>query len=209
MRLALLVASITLAGSSAHAGSGGLFVPPAEVDIGVGAPVGPAVETVGPSTEILAGLHWASLAWKPTRLDVGIGYVGSFRTIDRTALRAARETGTMATGLDDTLRIHGGYLQIATTLQNHRHWRTWFAARGELLRAYDGEAPIPALGGALRIATELYGSGAGGGNKGFIVGTIGIGVYAEVTYRDVPAELGPHGFTTGLSVRLPLIAIGG
>lgn len=198
MRFALLiVASITVA-SPAHAGSGGAFVPPVEVDVGVGAPVGPAIERLGPSTEVLAGVHWASLAWRPTRLDVGVGYVGSFRRIDDPVRSRARE-----------LAIHGGYFTLATTVARASHWRTWVAARGELLRASDGLRARPALGGALRISTELFGATASGGRKAIVLGTLAIGVYVEATYRDLPADLGPLGLTSGVTCRLPLVVIGG
>lgn len=198
MRVALtLVALITLA-SSAEAGRGGGFlIPPLEFDIGVGAPVGANVDRVAPSTEILAGVHWASLAWRPTRFDVGVGYVGSFRMIDN-AMKLS----------DDELRMHGGYLSLATRIASGSHWRTWFSARGELLRAYHAGREMSALGSSLRIATELFGSVATGGNKVGIIGTAAIGIFVEATYRDVPGELGPFGVTSGISCRLPLVVAG-
>ena len=208
MRLAL-VAVVTLYASTAHA-NGGILIPPMEVDLGVGAPVGPGVDHVGPSTEVLAGLHWASLAWKPTRFDFGVGYVGSFRDIDSTSTYRGMAP-------PDTLHLNGGYLTLATTLVNQNHWRTWFAARGELLHAHvrsnqvgpdDSHETWAALGGALRISTEIYGSMLSGGHNGALCGTLAIGIYAEATYREVPAELGAHGFTTGVTVRLPFLVAG-
>src|SRR5689334_522011 len=99
MRLALLaVTMITLAGS-AHAGRGGIVIPPVELDFGVGVPLGDRTDGLSPSSEILAGLHWASLAWTPTRLDVGVGYVGSFRSIDD-PIRTD----------DQAITMHGAYL---------------------------------------------------------------------------------------------------
>ena len=198
MRIALLVvATLTLA-TTARAGNFGILIPPVEVDIGVGAPIGPAVERLSPSMEILAGLHWASLAWRPTRFDIGVGYVGSFRTIeDPMRLK------------DDELRIHGGYFALGTTVASQKHWRTWIVARGELLRANDGHRDMSALGASLRVSTELFGSGYGGGRNGAVAGTIALGLYLEATYRDLPTELGPVGVTSGLSCRLPFLVAGG
>ena len=195
MRLAcVVVASVTLA-TTAHAGHGAFLIPPVEIDIGVGAPVG--AEHLAPSTEVLAGIHWASLAWRPTRLDVGLGYVGSFRTLDNPYRLD-----------DDELRIHGGYLTIGTTIASGSHWRTWFAARGELLRAYDGHRELSALGTALRISTELFGATKTGGRNVGILGTVALGVYVEAVYRDLPSELGTTSFTSGISCRLPFIIAG-
>lgn len=193
MRLALaVVATLTLA-NAAHAGNAGIVIPPVEVDLGVGVPVGQLDEML-PSTEILAGLHWASLAWRPTRFDAGFGYVGSFRAVPAD---------------HSSIIMHGGYLSLGTTLVSHKHWRTWFVARGELLRVSDGKRDMSALGSSLRIATELFGSGASGGSKGFLVGTVALGVYLEATYRDVPKELGPFGVTSGVTCRLPFAVAGG
>jgi hypothetical protein len=208
MRLALVAVVIwgcSLSASLAHAGGGGFLIPPVEVDMGIGAPVGPAIDHVGPSTEILAGLHWASLAWKPTRFDVGFGYVGSFRAIDRDGIRAFRGDPMSQT---DQLHLNGGYLTLGTTIASQKHWRTWFSARGELLHANDGEQTWSALGGALRISTEVYASTLSGGHNSGVCGTVAIGLYAEATYREVPVDLGPHGFTTGVTVRLPFLFAG-
>ena len=195
MRFALiLVASLTL-GTAAHAGHGAILIPPVEIDIGVGAPVGG--EHLAPSTEVLAGIHWASLAWRPTRLDVGIGYVGSFRALDNPYKLE-----------DDELRLHGGYFQLGTTIASGSHWRTWFAARGELLRAYDGDRELSALGTAVRISTELFGSTKGGGRNAAIVGTVALGIYVEAIYRDLPSELGTTSFASGITCRLPFIVAG-
>ena len=197
MRLALVVvASITLAGT-AHAGKG-FLIPPVEIDVGVGVPVGDSQEAAM-STEVLAGLHWASLAWKPTSFDFGVGYVGSFR----------RAHDQPADEIEARLRMHGGYLSLSRRLVGIKHWRTWFTARGELLRVTDGRRDdFSAIGAALRVSTELFGSTAIGGNKGFLVGTAAIGLYFEATVRDVPAEYGRMGFTSGVLCRLPFTVIG-
>jgi hypothetical protein len=198
MRFASFVVLITLAASTAYAGNAGILIPPVEVDIGVGAPVGPNVDRLGPSTEVLAGLSWASLAWFPTRFDVGIGYVGSFRTID-----------DPNSPMDEDVSMHGAYLSLGKTLQSEKHWRTWLHARGELLRAYHDDHEYPAVGAALRVATELYAQGVKTGNGGGIAGAFAIGLYVEGTFRDVPEPLGRMGLTTGLSCRLPFLVAGG
>jgi hypothetical protein len=196
MRLALLVvASVTSAGT-AHAGSGGILIPPVEVDLGVGVPVG--ATDLPPSTEVLAGVHWASLAWKPTRVDVGIGYVGSFREIDD-PMRLA----------DRSITLHGAYFALGTTIARGQHWRTWLTARGELMHGNDEHHEFSVLGSALRVATEIYGSGASGGRNALLVGTFALGIYVEATYRDVPAAYGPFGLSSGVSCRLPFLVAGG
>lgn len=201
MRRAIFVLAL-ISAEVAHAGSGGIVVPPLELDVGVGAPVGPHADALGPSTEILAGLHWASLAWKPTRFDAGFGYVGSFREL-HDEQRAGKDA--------NALRLHGAYVTLATRLASGTHWRTWLATRGELLRVFDtyGTRDFSALGGSVRVATELFGSTKSGGRGGWLVGTVAVGVYAEITYRDLPAELGPVAFTSGLSCRLPFLVAGG
>jgi hypothetical protein len=197
MRLALLAALlITTLGTPAHAGKGAILIPPVEVDVGVGVPVG---DRASMSTEVLAGIHWASLAWKPTRFDAGLGYVGSFR----------RAEDQPATEVEARLRIHGGYFSLSRRLMGDKHWRTWLTARGELLRATDGHRDFSAIGGALRISTELFGAGAAGGRNAIAVGTIAIGLYFEATVRDVPIEYGRVGVTSGVTCRLPFFAAGG
>lgn len=199
MRLALLaVALITGTGTLAHAGRGGILIPPVEVDLGVGVPLGQQTDGLSPSTEVLAGLHWASLAWKPTRVDVGVGYVGSFRSIDD-PMRLE----------DQSITLHGAYLTIGTSIARGKHWRTWFTARGELMRGNDEHHDFSVLGGALRVATELYGSDASGGRNALLVGTFALGIFVEATYRDVPAEYGPVGLSSGVTCRLPFFVAGG
>jgi hypothetical protein len=200
MRRALFVIAL-ISAEVAHAGNAGILIPPVEIDVGVGAPIGANVDNQAPSMEVLAGVHWASLAWKPTRFDVGIGYVGSFRTL--------RDPDRMIGADEPELRMHGGYFSLATRIAGGKHWRTWLAARGELLRVTDGTRDFSALGASLRVATELFASGAAGARGGGVAGTIAIGVYAEVTYRELPAALGPVGFTSGLSCRLPFVVAGG
>ena len=184
MRTALLVvAAVTLTGT-AHAG-GGIAVPPVELDFGIGAPV----RRMLPSTEILAGLHWASLYWKPTRFDVGAGYVGSYRVV----------------GDGETSVMHGCYLSFATRFFQHEHWRGWIATRGELLRATHDDRSQTALGGALRISAEWF-KHVFDRHRGIAAGTFGLGVFLELTYRDVPKPVGQRGGTLGVTIRLPFAA---
>jgi hypothetical protein len=168
------------------------------------------------ATDVLVGVHWASLAWKPTSFDLGIGFVRSSRDLlDPIALArtsggsSASSAGSPQTSLD----LDGGYITLGHTLFDRHHIRTWMMARGELLHGkFEGRA-FSATGEAVRIATELYapirpagGGGVGGG--GGLVGTFAIGVYVEASHRALPDELGANGVTTGLSIRVPFILAG-
>nr|MBA3503165.1 hypothetical protein [Deltaproteobacteria bacterium] len=107
------------------------------------------------------------------------------------------------------LRMHGGYFSLSRRLVGDKHWRTWLTARGELLRATDGERDFSAIGGALRVSTELFGSGAVSDKNAIAIGTIAVGIYFEATVRDVPIEYGRVGITSGVLCRLPFFAAGG
>lgn len=206
MRVLAAVAVIAAA-STAHAGSGAIAVPPMEVDVGEGAQLGAA--TVGPSTEILAGIHWASLYWHPTRYDVGIGYVGSYRQV--LPGYALRETG--AGTADNTLTLNGTYLSVGYTIDSHSWNRTWVDARVEALRGSVNNQSFNAVGEALRISSELYVSSAvgSGGGGGFVAvaGTWALGVYVEAVHRALPPELGSTGVSAGMSFRVPFIIAAG
>jgi hypothetical protein len=70
------------------------------------------------------------------------------------------------------------------------------------------------IGGALRLAAELYSTGTGATGDshavGFFAGSFALGVYVEGTRRNLPAELGPTGVGAGLTMRIPFIAaVGG
>src|SRR5262245_52727065 len=112
MRAIALLATLAVA-HTAEAGSwpGAIALPPMELDVGVGAPFGEATTT----TEVLAGVHWASLAWKPTRFDLGAGYAGSYRVL--TTSQLARMD--VAPAGDDRLELHGVYIDAAYTLERH------------------------------------------------------------------------------------------
>ena len=199
---------VIAAASTAHAGSGAVFVPPMEVDVGEGAQVGSA--TVGPSTEILAGLHWASLYWKPTHFDIGLGYVGSYRQVlPGYALRS--DMGSSST--DNELSLNGTYMSLGYTLDSRSWSRTWLDARVEALRGTVNNQSFNAAGAALRISSELFVSGSvgGGGSGGFVAmaGTWALGVYVEAVHRGIPPELGPNGVVGGMTLRVPFIIAAG
>jgi len=199
---ALAAVAVLAAASTAHASGGAIFIPPAEVDIGIAAPVGAA--TAGPSHEILAGVHWASLYWHPTHVDIGIGYVGSFRNVlPGYTLRATSDAN------DNVLSLDGAYLSLGYTLESHKYFRTWLDARIETLHGSLNEQSFNALGSALRLSTEVYVSGAvgAGDHGGFVAvaGTWALGVYVEGVHRDIAPELGPNDVSVGVSMRVPLI----
>jgi len=197
---------VIAAASTAHAGSGAIAIPPMEVDVGEGAQLGAA--TVGPSTEILAGIHWASLYWHPTHYDIGIGYVGSYRQV--VPGYALRETMPVA---HDQLTLNGSYVSLGYTIDSHSWCRTWLDARVEALRGSVNNQSFNALGEALRISSELYVAGAAGGGGGgggvLMAGTWALGVYVEAVHRALPAELGSTGVTAGMSFRIPFIIAAG
>jgi len=201
------VLAVLLASSIAHAGRGGaILVPPAEVDVGVGATSGDAV--TGPSTDVLCGIHWASLYWHPTPVDIGIGYVGSIRSVLPGFGFVAREAEP--TPIDNKLRLNGGYFDLAYSLESKKHWRTWLAARGELLSGTVNLHSFSALGYALRINTEVFGqhafAAAGRRVAAALAGTFALGVYVEASHRDIAPELGPNELSAGISMRVPFIA---
>jgi hypothetical protein len=203
MRAALAVIVVAVSAGTAAAG-GAVLIPPLEIAMGANAPVGVEV-TAGHAMELQVGMHWASLAWKPTRLDIGVGYVGSSRVLEPGWSTAGRFDDVRD---DRELAMHGGYLHLATTLASARHWRTWIAARGELMRADDGMRDFSVLGAALRIASEVYVAGAAGDRNALAIGTLALGIYVEASYRDLPAAYGPAGLVTGLSARVPFLLAG-
>lgn len=202
----LVVTAAMALTSSSSASPGAIAVPPMSIDVGAGTPVGlAATATTVASTELRIGASWASLYWKPTRFDVTIGYLGSYRTLlegDGLARQAALPT--------NELRLHGLYTEVSYAIENHRHWRTWLGARIETLTGEYRERPLGAIGAAVRIGTELYSTGAHAGGDSrvlaMVAGAVAIGVYVEGTARTLPRELGPVGVGAGVSVRIPFIA---
>jgi hypothetical protein len=212
MRSLTVAVALTLtAAGAASASPGAIAVPPMSIDVGAGTPVGlEATATTVASTELRIGASWASLYWKPTRFDVSIGYVGSYRTLLADGA-VARTTSLPAA---NELRLHGVYTEVSYAIENHRHWRTWLGGRIETLTGEYRERSLGAVGAAVRIGSELYSTGAHAGGGGSVVAmaavAFAIGVYVEGTARTLPRELGPVGVGAGVSVRIPFIAaIGG
>jgi hypothetical protein len=209
MRLASVALVICSTASVASAGNGfaALVVPPAEVDFGTGNPLGSAPAVTGASQELLAGVHWASLYWKPTTFDLGVGYVGVWRPV--VPGYAARST-TPSDQVDNVLHVGGAYIDMACTLDARRHWRTWFAGRVEYLSSHVNGQQTMGHGAAVRIATEVFGSGVHGvadrGAAAVAAGTWALGFYVEASHRTLAPELGPNSLTAGFSLRIPFIA---
>jgi len=201
------VALVLAISGSASASPGAGALPPMAVEVGAGTPIGiePTAATIA-STELRIGVSWASLYWKPTKLDITFGYVGSYRTLLDGDTNIARSIEVPA----HELRLHGMYTELAYALENHRHWRTWLGARVETLSGDYRDRSINALGAAIRIGSELYSTGvhAIGDHKAvaFLAGAFAIGVYVEGTARTLPKELGPVGVGAGVSVRIPFVA---
>lgn len=90
---------------------------------------------------------------------------------------------------------------------------TWLGARVEGMSGRFGGHRYDVLGGALRVAAELYSTGVGGAGDsrtvGVFAGTFALGVYVEGTARTLPAELGGLGVGAGLTMRVPFIAAAG
>jgi len=197
---------------NADARGGAMLVPPLRLEAGTIFPIvgGDAVE---PGTELLIGAHWSAITWRPTRFDIGIGYIGSKRPLLR-GLRSSIERATQPRPIDDTFSLNGAYLSFGRTLVNQKHFRTWIEARGELLKSSVDARPFSVVGGAVRFAAEIFSSGVGGhsdhNSLALFAGTVSVGVYVEASHRDIPLELGPTGLAGGISIRIPfLLAVAG
>ena len=173
----------------------GMFFPPFKLDLGrTWSESGTQTAT---GSVLLVGLSRATLDPRPVAFDIGLGYV-RWSAGDDTSTTAARST-TSAPSISDA---QGGYLELAARVQDSRHVRSWLAVRGELLDA-DGAA----FGVAARVATELW-TGANVRDGGvFAIGSLAVGVYAEVGLRDGRDDV--KTFTVGLTLRSPFAAIGG
>lgn len=206
--LGVVMVMVGLVASDADAKGGGIAIPPMRVETGALFPVlgGEAVES---AIEVMIGLHWGSLSWRPTSIDIGVGYIGSIRPLIH-ANRASRTT--QREGADDTFSLNGGYLSLAHTIVRQKNFRTWVELRGELLKGTIDARTFSAIGGAVRCSAELFGSGAAAhiGNKSVAIfaGTVSFGVYLEASHRDIALELGPTGITGGFSIRLPFMLAG-
>lgn len=207
----IIVAVVLVAARVAAAGRGAaILIPPAEVDVGVGTPLG-GEATSGPSSEVLAGIHWASLYGKPTPIDIGVGFVGSSRAVaPQFAIARVVPGSFVITPITNRLTLDGAYIDLAYAIANHRHYRTWAAMRIETLRGNVNGQSFDALGAALRVASEVYTSGAlfAAGRRSLVAlsGALALGVYVEGSHRNIPAELGPDEVTAGITMRVPFFA---
>ncbi len=205
MRSLVVAAALTLT-TTAFAGGkpAGIIVPPMEAEVGMGTPVG-ATSPLSNSTELRVGAHWASLAWKPTRLDVGIGFAGSYRTQPASSA-LARSSDQLG---DESVSLKGLYFSLAYAIESHRYWRTWLGARVDTMTgSYQGRT-LNVVGGAVRIGAEFFAAGAAASGDrnvfAIIAGAWALGVYVEGTARTLPDELGPVGVAAGVSMRVPFI----
>lgn len=172
-----------------------MFVPPLELSLGramSGAPDGP-----GATTQLTVGLSWASLYPKPTPVDVQIGVVVTTVPVrgERLLARASEPV--------DTECLAGGYVLVAARGAAGRHWRTWMAARGELVDLGDD----PGLGAAARASIELW---VGDTHRDEHVHGIGVGAisaWAELGVREQPADGVATFVAAGLGFRLPLMVL--
>lgn len=194
----------------AHAGHkpAAILIPPIEAEYGAGTPVGEA-SSIANSHELRIGVHWASLAWKPTRFDIGIGYTGTFRTVPTAGHTYVLRDGMATLDTEDSVSLNGLYFSLAYAIENHRHWRTWIGGRVDSFTGdYQGRS-LNVIGGAVRIGAEIFTAGAhGAGDRNalaFMAGAWALGVYVEGTVRTLPDELGPVGVGAGVSMRVPFI----
>lgn len=198
---------VGLVASDAAAKGGAIALPPMRIDAGTLFPVigGASVE---PATEFLIGIHWSSLAWRPSKFDIGVGYIGSERPLVLGYQLHSARTRQPA-NVDETFSLNGGYLSLAHTVVRQKNFRTWIEMRGELLKGTIDARTFSAIGGAIRLSAEIFGSGVGGGSGSSAIamfaGTFALGVYVEASHRDIASELGPSGISGGISLRLPFI----
>lgn len=212
MRVLPVVVCVVVVGLAARAEAGGgffLMVPPMRVDVGALTVTG---DGVAMGTQIVAGVHLASV-WPGDDLpiDVGVGVVGAFIGDDgdgsATIGKASVDEGTA-----DPSFI-GGYFDLSSRLAHGRHWRTWAGARGEMLRSDVAGTSDIGVGAGARLAAEVFvggGGAAGGGSGGGVaVGVFALGVYADVSHRDLDGPLGGFGMSSGVTLRVPFIFVGG
>ncbi len=203
----LAVVMSAFAVGTADAKGGAIALPPMRVEVGTLFPVvgGEAVE---PATEFLIGMHSSALAWWPTSVDIGVGYIGSERTLVHGYRASVARTGQQAV-VDESFSLNGGYLSLGRTLVRQPHFRTWIELRGELLKGTIDARAFSAIGGVVRFSAEIFGSGVGGHSDSnsiaMFAGTVSLGVYLEASHRDIALELGPTGISGGISIRLPFI----
>ena len=209
MRLAVIIVLVVGSASLARARGGVLFVPPIEVDIGTGVPVGDSAAVTGATTETLIGLHWASLAWMATPIELGVGYIEHSQV--------TREPGVRAR--DDADRRAPPPVRWLLHARLRRWSSTAIGGRGSpreanALRARMPDREFSTRGGAVRLATELFATvhgaaGHGGAGRRASSARSRSAFYVEAARRQLPQELGATEVTAGLTFRLPFIAIAG
>ena len=200
MRVAGLVALVLAVTSvSARAGGNAIGWPPAKVDVGyLTFATGDGIYSGG---QVLVGLNWATIYPRRTWFDIGLGYVGAWMDDPFPRLQPSPKVDAGP----PTMRLHGGYLELAGRVASGKWWRTWLSGRGEL-SSFDG---APSLGAAARVSTELWGGVLEGGRNGVLVGVFAFGVWVEASARELgKRDVMVTAASAGLSVRVPLLAIG-
>lgn len=199
---AWMVAALVCVSGVAVAKPAGIIVPPVEAEMGAGSPLDGS--DVGTSTEFRIGLHWASLYWKPTRWDVGVGFVTSSRSTF---------TGTVERSIapeQQGLSLNGAYVSAAYAIESHKHWRTWLGGRFEMLGGERDGRDVSTTGVAVRLATEVFSAGVGGAGDhsavALFAGAIAVGVYVEAVQRGMPDGLGELDAGAGVTMRIPFLA---
>jgi hypothetical protein len=193
-------------GGAAEAGSG-FFVPPMRLDASAATMARHDGALVG--VHLLAGLHWASL-WpgRRTPVDVGIGYLYEAYAGGPQSQPEMLAAGGQVRPADPAIELHGAYFEMARRAGGDDWRRTWLGARAELLFSEVNGRTLAGVGFTGRAAWELFAPVKSGGHDGCIVGTFALGVYLELGGRRLPDGTGAVQSTAGLSMRLPLIAIG-
>jgi hypothetical protein len=207
MRLLSLAVCVALAGLATRAEAGGFFlaVPPLRADVGALAVSGDGVHV---GTQVVVGVHLASVWPRDIPVDVGVGLVSA-------SVDDGSGTVSKATVHDEpeAPSFVGGYLDLSSRMAGGPHWRTWAGVRGEALRGeLDDEGRI-AFGGVARVAAEIYvgggGAASGGSGGAALIGVFALGVYADLSYRDLAGPLGGVGVSSGVTMRVPFIVAGG
>jgi len=197
-------------------------LPPSKTDVGELAIAGGGRLASG--LRVATGVHWASGSMRrDTSFDVGGGYIYQRIAADDAAAggsAASERDGERAGGLisedmrpAEYVEWHGGYLEVAHTIDRGGAHRSWLGARGELmLQAPDARRAT--VGAYARAAWELFsphegvGAFADGcvGGAGVAHGTLGLGVYVESGAQWSEDQGTALVATAGLSIRLPFVA---
>jgi hypothetical protein len=102
--------------------------------------------------------------------------------------------------------VLGGYVEVAYRPAGSSWWRTWVGTRIESGRAALDGAHHGYVGVATRVSTEAFVGGAASENRAILVGVFAIGLYAEVSARQVVDVGDDIGASVGVSMRVPFIA---